>query len=482
MTFNNPSRSILYQLYLLQLEEYHPALFMRTLQKWNGEAPTEWRKSLVWTPKLLIVFILSLTLHIVPMVILGIRLHPIFFVVFLLFILTNYRFYYYYLYTGVILLQPLDTWLKQVVIRQAKEKLKEYPHLKIIGIAGSFGKTTFKEMLAAILSQKYTVVKTPENINTPLGIARLIQEKVNDTTQILIAEMGEYYPGDIKAICELVPPDIAVITGINEAHLEKMGSMNMTIATIFEAAQYAKENATIIMNADSEHIKDHYKRYVTHRNVLFYTKNMNELSDYSVKNCKVHEDASGTSFTINHNEKSIGKFKTPILGSYIAGDTVGCIQIAQLLDLPDDAIRKGVEALKPIPHRLKPILNRNTNILVIDDSYNGNPDGVEEALRTLSAFTSRRKVYVTPGLVEGGKRAEEIHYTIGKRLSDVVDIVVLIKNSVTLYIEKGLRENGFKEENIIWFPNAPEAHRSLTNILKSGDVVLFQNDWPDNYY
>lgn len=477
----NPFRSILYQLYLLQLEEYHLIRFMRTLQKWNGEAPTEWRKSLVWTPKLLSVFILSLALHIVPLVILGIRFHPAFFVIFLFFFLTNYRFYYYYLYTVVVLLQPLDTWLKQVIVRQAKEKLKKYPHLKIIGIAGSFGKTTFKEMLAAILSQKYTVVKTPENINTPLGIARLIQEKVNDTTQILIAEIGEYYPGDIRAICELVPPDIAVITGINEAHLEKMGSMSTTVATIFEIAGYAKENATIIMNADSEHIKDHYKQYVGNRNVIFYTKNMNELSDYSVKNCRVHEDASGTSFTIYHRGRSISEFKTPILGSYIAGDTVGCIQISRMLDVSDDAIRKGVEALKPIPHRLEPILNRNTNILVIDDSYNGNPDGVEEALKTLSAFTSRRKVYVTPGLVEGGKRAEEIHYTIGKRLSDVVDIVVLIKNSVTLYIEKGLRENGFKEENIIWFPSAPEAHRSLINILKSGDVVLFQNDWPDNY-
>ncbi len=337
-------------------------------------------------------------------------------------------------------------------------------------------------MLAAILSQQYSVVKTPDTINTPLGIARLIQGKVKDTTQILIAEMGEYYPGDIKAICELVPPDIAVITGINEAHLEKMGSMDITIATIFEIAQYAKENATILMNADSQHIENHYKQYTGNRNVMFYTKNMNDLSDYMVKNRTVHDDASGTSFTIYRRGKSIGEFKTSILGSYSGGDTVGCIQIAHLLEVPDDTIRKGVEALKPISHRLEPILNRNTNILVIDDSYNGNPDGVEEAIKTLKAFTSRRKVYVTPGLVEGGEKVAEIHYTIGKRLSDVADVVVLIKNSVTLYIEKGLRESGFKAENIIWFPSAPEAHRGLTGVLKSGDVVLFQNDWPDNYY
>ncbi len=105
----NPVRAILYQLYLLQLEEYRAGRFMRTLQKWNGAVPQEWRKSIVWTPKLLSVFILSLALHITPFVILGIRFHPLFFIIFLFFILTNYRAYYYFLSSAIILLQPLDT-------------------------------------------------------------------------------------------------------------------------------------------------------------------------------------------------------------------------------------------------------------------------------------------------------------------------------------------------------------------------------------
>ena len=155
--------------------------------------------------------------------------------------------------------------------------------------------------------------------------------------------------------------------------------------------------------------------------------------------------------------------------------------MAKKLGLNHQEIEAGLKKIKTPAHRLQPILNREKNILVIDDSYNGNPDGVEEAIKTLSLFKKRRKIFVTPGLVEIGNKSRVVHEKIGKRLNDVANIVILIKDSVSPNIEEGLIKSGFDKENIIWFDSMMEAQNNLGTILKSGDVVLFQNDWPDNY-
>jgi UDP-N-acetylmuramoyl-tripeptide--D-alanyl-D-alanine ligase len=118
---------------------------------------------------------------------------------------------------------------------------------------------------------------------------------------------------------------------------------------------------------------------------------------------------------------------------------------------------------------------------VIDDSYNGNPEGVKEAIKLLSQFKDHRKVYLTPGLVEMGHKAEEVHEKIGKQLAKNVDLVLLVRNSVTPFIEKGLMESGFAQDRIIWYATAQEAHSSLDKVLQKGDVILFQNDWGDQY-
>jgi UDP-N-acetylmuramoyl-tripeptide--D-alanyl-D-alanine ligase len=160
------------------------------------------------------------------------------------------------------------------------------------------------------------------------------------------------------------------------------------------------------------------------------------------------------------------------------------MQVAALLGVSLEDIKKGIEAIKPVEHRLQPIKS-NGNILVIDDAYNGNPDGVKEAIKVLSRFTDRRKVFITPGLVEMGKASNDVHREIGKELMGVADVVVLIKNSVTPWIEQGISEelkaNSYKLTAIQWFNTAQEAHQSLSKILQPNDVVVFQNDWGDQY-
>ena len=469
----NPLTLILYQLYLLQLEEYNVERFIDVVRRTRGNVPTSWRSSVKWTSKMMLVAAASTALYIgIPLFVIYkiLSLSALSFLVLLAWLIILAPFYYHFVRLALALLQPIDTYIKNQIIERAKARLSRYPTVKIIGIAGSYGKTTMKEVLASVLSEKFKVLKTTKNINTPIGISRQILKELNDSHDIYIVEMGEYYRGDIEAICKITPPDIGIITGINEAHLEKMGSIEATINTIFEIAVNKKEEGIVVVNNDSERVKENWKKYIDEKYVTTYSSKDAKLTEF-------REDGSGMTVEI----EGMKNVNVSLLGEYVLGDISAAYFIAKKLGMTNEEIKKGIEKLKPVEHRLQPIYNANTDVMVIDDSYNGNPDGVEEAIKVLKKFKKRRKLYMTPGLVESADLAEEIHYNIGKSLSDVADIVILIKTSVTPHIAEGLTKNGFKEENIVWFDTAQEAHNGLSTLLKKGDVIMFQNDWPDNY-
>ena len=434
----NPFAYFYYHLYLLQLEEYDIARFLRTIWHTKGVPRAQLRKKLVWTNKM--IFIAAVTS--------GLILVSAYMFSFLLL----FAFYISYipLIVVVLLLTPLDLSLKKGRVNKAKKLLSRYPNLKTIGIAGSYGKTTMKEAVSTVLEQKFIVVKTPENVNTPLGIAELILKKVNEKTEVLVVEMGEYKRGDIKDICSLVKPQIGIITGINEAHLERMGNLSNTVSAIFELAQNMDKDGFLALNDDCELIHNNYKKYVAHQQIALYS---------------------------SHDESNL---KSGLLGRYAAGVLSATAAVAKKLGLSDEQIKMGASLIKPLPHRLEPIAGAR-GVLVIDDSYNGNSEGVKEAIYLLSTYGGRRKVYVTPGLVEAGGLISKVHKEIGRELSSVADIVVLIENSVTPFIAEGLIENGFKKENIRWYKSSESAHADMAHIVEPNDVVLFQNDWPDNY-
>lgn len=433
----NPFAYLYYHLYLLQLEEYDLGRFLRSCLSQIVPKKTL-RKRLVWTQKMIL--ITSLTGAMIGGLSVGIS----FYFVLLL--------YVSFLPIAVVtfLLMPLDRYLKHKLITEAKLKLARFPHLEIVGIAGSYGKTTMKEILATILSEKHTVLKTPENINTPLGIARLILSKLDESITVLIVEMGEYTRGDISDICSFVKPQTAVITGINEAHLERMGSLENTTAAIFELAQHMNQEGLLVLNGDNALIRDNYRKFCTNQKIELVSS------------------------------KKETTLESGLLGNYAKGMLEAGAHIARYLGLTEEQIRKGALSVKPLPHRLEPIEGAR-GVLVIDDSYNGNPEGVREAIHVLGTYKDRRKVFVTPGLVETGERNEAVHTAIGKELASVANMVVLIENSATPYIAQGLTEQGFNAQNILWFKSTHEAHAAMGEIIKPHDVVLFQNDWPDNY-
>jgi len=492
-----PHKIIKYQVYLLQLENYNLKRFWQVFLK-NGFLARPMRQELIWTAKLKIVFLIASIIALLIIGGLGSYVYLATSSILITIIDGLINIYILSIIFGILLvvatviISPLDYILKQRIISQAKTKVKQHKNLQIIGITGSYGKTTMKEVIAEILSQKYKVLKTNENKNTPLGVSKLILEELDNEIDILIVEMGAYEKGDIKKLCNITQPDVSVLTGINESHLERFGSIENTIAAKFEIVTNAKENAKVILNVDDKRVMENYEEQIgsnpvkslrdngVNKNIFFYSGENNNKCEYKIANKQFLPDGEGQRADILNSDQDIGNIKTSFLGEYIFSDIIAGIIIARELELSVEQIRHGISRIKPIEHRLQKV-NSTNNVVVIDDSYNGNTDGVREAIKVLAKFKNKRKIYITPGLVEAGEKTGEIHHDIGKQLSQVADKVILIKNSATSHIEKGLLENSFNKENIVWFDSATEAHKELQNITKAGDVILFQNDWPDNY-
>ncbi len=462
----NPFRAVQHQLYLLQLENYNLARFLRLIRLNSVIPRIVPRKPLVWTLKLRAVFVLALILKIaVAALLASLFTGTLAVIVFLAAVFVFSVSFFVFLVLATVLLWPADFILKFLIISAARRKISKFPNLKIIGITGSYGKTTTKESLAAILAQKYKILKTPENINTPVGVARLVLKNLRPDTQIFIVEMGAYKRGDIRALCKITRPAVAVLTGINEAHLERFGSLENTLKAKFEIVENALPDGMVVLNGDDRLVMQNYQKYGLGRKVFFYK--CGDIGD-----SKFNEDGSGT---------EIRGVKIPILGEYILGVVSACVIISKQLGLTDREIEAGMREIKPVPHRLQVLPSATPGILVVDDSYNGNPDGAREAIKVLAKFKARRKIYITPGLVEMGQRVYEVHREIGRQLVQVADVVILIRNSVSYLIAEGIlcAPEGYPQ--IFWYKDAKAAHAALPQILKSGDVVLFQNDWPDNY-
>jgi UDP-N-acetylmuramoyl-tripeptide--D-alanyl-D-alanine ligase len=474
-----------YPMYLLQLENFDVSRYLKTAYSLWSINPPKPKKPLILTTKLMTVTILAIFLTSVPAAFvarISFLLHlPLFVSAFLGFgiILSLYIYFFIPLTLATMLILPFDFFIKWTIIQHATFKMARYSGITIVGIAGSYGKTTTKEMVASVLSQKFPTIKTEGNLNTPLAIARKILKDVGQDTKFFVVEMGEYYAGDIRGICNITKPHISILTGINEAHFERLKSFQTTTDTIFEIVTYSTQKSLIVANADNETVVKNAKRYSGNRTVSFYSGKNNRLSAYSTESIRIGTNG-GITWTMRDKHRTLGNFRTQLLGEYAVGTAMCAYIVGHFFGIDDESIKKGIERVKPVPHRLEPIIG-DGNVLVIDDTYNGTSDGVREALEVLKRYKGRRKIFVTPGLAETGSVQDEVHRSLGKELAKSADLVILIDTTSTRSVIKGLHEAKFPKNNIFVFPSSVAAHQELQKMTKSGDVILFQNDWPEIY-
>lgn len=337
-----------------------------------------------------------------------------------------------------------------------------------IAIAGSYGKTSMKEMLLAILSESFTVRATAGNKNTPIGIAEFLQT-LSDDEQIVIFELGESHVGDVTRLCEIVQPKTGIITGISEAHLATFGTRQNIIDTIFELEDFLGADR-VYKNADSQFMHDR----LAEGDPLVYSR----TGCHGWQTQDITLSLEGISFTAVKGAHII-RTKSSLIGEHHIGPLMACIDIAHRLGMQDAQIEAGIARTKPFEHRMQPYSLSGATI--IDDTYNGNPSGMYSGLELLKHVSARRRVYVTPGLVELGDESDKIHESIGRKIADSADLVVLMKNSATAALRRGLEAGGYKGR-LILIGDPLQFYSHLDQFVAAGDVVLMQNDWTDNYH
>ena len=366
---------------------------------------------------------------------------------------------------------PLEKIISNSYIRKAKKKLESLDKVKVIGITGSYGKASVKNILSTILSEKYKVCPTPASYNTPLGLAKTILSNLSENDEIFIAEMGAKQVGDISELCEMVNPKIGVITGIGNQHLLTFGSVDNIVKTKCELADYVTKNGgEVYFNVDGKLAKDASKNYQNAK-LISLEENIFELSDITTTK-------EGSTFNLSFNGET-RKCKTILLGKHNISNIILACTVAHDLGLTLEEIARGIEKLHSVSHRLE-IIKSSSKYTIIDNSYNSSVQGSEASIDVLSKF-SGKKFVITPGLVELGKEQFNANFEFGKTMAPVCDYVIIDSTINFDAINAGLIFAGFDESHILRAGNLSQAVMVLNTLVDADDVVLFENDLPDNY-
>ena len=369
------------------------------------------------------------------------------------------------------IMDPVEKGINRRFFEDAKRKLAARDIIKI-GITGSYGKTSTKFILTQLLKEKYNVLTTPSSFNTPMGLTRVIREQLKDEHEVFVAEMGARHVGDIKELCELVNPKYGLITKVGKQHLETFFTLENIISTKYELIDALPKDGMAFFADDKDIVKGMYDR----TGIAKRLSGFDESCDVWASDINV--SALGSTFTICKGNDSI-EVSTKLLGRHNISNIMLCVSCALELGLTLEDVKNGLLKLEPVEHRLQLIPGAN-GLTVIDDAFNSNPEGAKAALDVIKNFNGRR-VIITPGMVELGGEENALNEQFGVQMASSVDTAILIGAKRTEPIYNGLIKGGFNKDNIIVAETLNEATALIGKYAGRGDVVLFENDLPDNY-
>jgi len=367
---------------------------------------------------------------------------------------------------------PIEKSINQHYINEARKILNSAKGLTIIGITGSYGKTSMKYFLTTLLKAKYNVLMTPESYNTPMGIVKTIRGSLNAMHEIFVCEMGAKKVGEIKEICDIVHPDHGIITSIGPQHLETFKSLENVKKTKFELADSLPENGMMFINGDDGNIAD----YPINRPFIRYS--INGKGDYHAYDIKLSD--RGTTFRVQAPGGDICDFRTKLIGAHNVLNITGAIAAANSMGIPLHDLKAQVKKIEGVPHRLQ-LMNKGGH-LIIDDSYNSNPVGVMAALETLSLFDGF-KIIVTPGMVELGDKQDEYNFEFAGKAASVCDYVIILGQTNNKSLSAGLAAAGYPDSKIYPAGTIQDAFHHINIINSEGrkKIILIENDLPDNF-
>ncbi len=379
----------------------------------------------------------------------------------------------FFILLGSSLTRPIERSIQNGFKKRAKKKLASMPHLKIIALTGSYGKTSTKFMVRDLLKERYSVCSTPGSYNTPMGICKVINNDLQSHHQILILEMGARYKGNIQELCDIARPDISIITNVGFAHLETFGSQDVIAKEKGTLVDNLIEGGVAILNADDERVK----KMGEGRDEI--TRILVGFNEGEIRAGNISYDTSGSTFEATFPE-SEEVFHTRLLGAHNVQNMMLAVGAAHHLGIRPKTMALAARTIEPVKHRLE--LKQQGELFIIDDAFNSNPVGAKNAVEILSEFESGKRIIITPGMVELGEREHEENKEFGKAIGRAnLDSVILVGEERAKPILEGIHEEAESTEHVRVVQSLFEANDIVKEIASAGDVILYENDLPDVY-
>jgi UDP-N-acetylmuramoyl-tripeptide--D-alanyl-D-alanine ligase len=344
----------------------------------------------------------------------------------------------------------------------------------IIGITGSYGKSSTKSMLAHILQFKGPTLSASGSINTLMGVTRHIRDHLVFGHEFMVVEMGAFKTGSIRRLCQLTPPSAAIITAVGDMHLERFGSLEEIVRAKSELAQALPDGGLLVVNADSAGALRIAERSA-HRRVLLYGETSDRELDTRLES--VQFSKQGTSFVLR-TRTAVHTCFTPLLGRPIILNIAGAFTLAAALGVDPEVIVAALRTLKPVSNRLEVVEERG--ISWIRDAYNSNQIGFRAALEVAAAMPVERRFLATPGVIELGPQQFEVNRALSREAAAVCDATVVVSDTNRDAFTAGHRDAG-RADRLVAVPTRTDAFRWLNETLKPGDIVILENDLPDLY-
>ena len=372
------------------------------------------------------------------------------------------------------MLAPSQRAINATYMRAARRRLEDIDPV-VIGVTGSFGKTSTKFAIEGLIGPADRALATPGSFNTPLGVCRTINERLTGDHRYFIVEMGAYGVGEIAELCRFVRPTIGVLTSIGPAHLERFGSLENIRRAKYELIESLPSNGVAVMNVDDSAVRE-LADATSHVRVVRYGLDPVGAPDVTASDVATTTEGTALNIVQRSSAEAIAA-QTKLLGRHAVGHLLAGVAVACSVGRPLGELTEAISILRPVEHRLQ-IIQGTGGIMVIDDAYNSNPDGAVAALEVLDSMPARRKVVVTPGIVELGELQVEYNRALGERAAAVADTIIVVAGVNREAITAGAGGAGAE---VLAVDSLEEASARLRDLLAPGDVVLFENDLPDQY-
>ena len=359
------------------------------------------------------------------------------------------------------IIKVADTMQALYEIASYKRKINNIP---VVAITGSVGKTSTKDMVASVVSQKYKTLKTIGNNNNNIGLPFTILRLKDE--EVMVLEMGMNHFGEIHLLSNIAKPNICVITNIGTSHIGNLGSKENILKAKLEILDGA-ENPTIIINNDDELLHKWYLENKDSRKIITY--GIENKSDIMAKDMILEQEKSTYKCNIDGDEIDV---EVPIAGRHFVLNSLCATTVGITLNIDSRKIINGIKNVELTKKRMD--IKEINGIKVINDAYNASPEAMKASLNYLSSFKNNRKIAVLGDMFELGEYAEKLHRLVGEEVyKNNIDILVCAGENAKLIADEALK-NGMKKENIYYFENKDEILDVLKNETKTGDIVLFK--------